>query len=302
MQALHAMRRADRENPSDPECRGRPSSASTQHGRCDRPDSRRIRRGRGRWRRREERLEKRLRLDAAAREQHETELHVPVTRPACPHGLPLLRQTVTAQCTQPGDPVRGTIFVLPLLVAVSSANVVRSPSGLRDAWATAASTRRFPWSCRFLLGNGHGVLRHGEAVPLCPRDLLLIGETGAMTPALLGRPATASAVLARVAFRRAGGCGRTRQRDPGAGHELLRDEQPNEGPSQASCADRGHTSLRPRNRLQSVGPFLVRSLPSRSPVVRIEHPIADLHPVSFILESRLGVKKRRSVNCGCSRS
>jgi hypothetical protein len=34
-----------------PQCRGRPPSASTQHGRCERPDSRRIRRGRGRRRR-----------------------------------------------------------------------------------------------------------------------------------------------------------------------------------------------------------------------------------------------------------
>ena len=193
--------------------------------------------------------EKRLRLDAAAREQHETEFHVPVTRPAYTQGLPLLRQTVAAQCIHPGDPARGTIFVPPLLVVVSSAIVVRWPSGLRSAMALSVRTRRLWCSGRLPLGSGLGVLRHGDAVLPGPRDLLLKRETGAMSPALLGRPATASAVLARVAFPRAGGCSRTRQRDPGAGHDLLRDEQPNEGPSQASCADRRHTSIRPRNGL-----------------------------------------------------
>jgi hypothetical protein len=237
-----------KEDPRDPECRGRPSSASTQHRRSDRPDSRRIRRGRGRWRRREERLEKRLQFDAAAREQHKTEFHLPVTRPAYPHGLPLLRQTVAAQRTQPGDSARETLFVTPSLLVVSSASVVRRLSGLwaASAMAVCVSTRRFSRVCRFPLGGGHGVLRHGDAVPPCPRDLLLIRETVATSPALHGRAATASAVLARIAFPRAGGRGRTRQRDPGAGHELLRDEQPNQGPSQSSCADRKHTSIRPR--------------------------------------------------------
>ena len=74
-----------------------------------------------------------------------------------------------------------------------------------------------------------------------PRDLLLIGETAAVNPTLFGRPATASAVLARVAFRRTGGCGGIRQREPRAGADLLHDEQPDEQSSQASFAGWRHT-------------------------------------------------------------
>jgi hypothetical protein len=183
--------------------------------------------------------DKRLPLDAAAREQQETGFHVPVTRPAFPRGLPQLRQTVAAQRSQPAESARRTVFVPPLLVLVSSANVLERPSGWRDALAMAVrvSTRGFSWNCRFPLGGGHDALRHGDAVLRPLLDLLLIGETGAMSPALLGRPASTSAVLERAAFRRTGGCGRTRQRHPGAGQKLLRDEQPSEGPSQASCAD-----------------------------------------------------------------
>jgi hypothetical protein len=231
---------------------------------------------------------------------------MPVPRPAYRHGLPLLRQTVAAQRTQPRDPARGTIFVLPLLIVVSSANVVRWCCGLRDALAMAVSvrTRGFSWRYRFSLGSGHDELRHGDAVLSSPLDLLLIRETGAVPPALLGRPATASAVLARKAFRRAGGFGRTRQRDPGAGQKLLRDEQPNERPSQASCADWKHTSTGPRNGLQSVEPSWVRSPLSGLPGVQSELPMSGPRHYpstsTIILAHRLGVKRRPCVNCGRS--
>jgi hypothetical protein len=239
VQAGRATKRAGGKTRAIPQCRGRPPSASTQHGRCDRPDSRRIRRGRGRRRGREEIIEKRLRLDAAAGEKSQTQFHLPVARPACPHGLPLLRQAVAAQRTQPGDPARGTIFV-PSLLVISSASVARCLFGMRGAPAMAVSTRRCLRSCRLTLGSGEGVFRHGDAVLSRPRDFLLKRETGAMSPALLGRLATASAMLAGVTFRRAGGRGRTRQRDPRASQDLLHDEQPDKGPSQASFADRRH--------------------------------------------------------------
>ena len=167
-----------------PECRGRPSGALTQHGRCDRPGSRIIRWGRGWWRGGEKMSDKRLPLDAAAREQQETGFHVPVTRPAFPRGLPQLRQTVAAQRSQPAESARRTVFVPPLLVLVSSANVLERPSGWRDALAMAVrvSTRGFSWNCRFPLGGGHDALRHGDAVLRPLLDLLLIGETGAIEP------------------------------------------------------------------------------------------------------------------------
>ncbi len=197
-------------------------------------------------------FEQRLRLDAAAREQHEEEFPVPVARPARPHGLPLLRQAVAVQRTQQGDPARRTIFVPPLLVVVFSACDGRRSTALRGGSMIAMRALGSRGGGCFPLGSGNDELRHGDAVLPSPLHLLLIRETAAVSPALLGRPATASAVLAGVAFLRAGGCGRTRQRDPGAGHDLLHDEQPGQKPSRTSCAEHRHRPTRSKAGLQGI--------------------------------------------------
>ena len=170
----------------------------------------------------------------------------------------------------------------PLLVVASSA-IFACRSFLASAVAVRA--HRFSYSVRFPRGSGHDELRHGDAVLPCPREFLLIAETAAMSPALLGRPATASAVLARVTFPRAGGCGRTRQRDPGTGQELLHDEQPNEGPSQASCPDRRHTSICPVT-VHARCVFFLKNLP-------ISHSTGEARHASTV---PIGLKELESRN------
>jgi hypothetical protein len=215
-------------------------------------------------------LERRVRIDPALREQYQAGFHLPVAGPGLRHRLPLLRMPLASQGIQPGDLARRT---MPILCALAVLSVPKALRRHGDSLGASAMTvrvraRRRLWIARFGF-RGHGVLGNGNAVSVCPSHLLLEGEARTMCPALYGRPTTASAVLARVTFPRAGSRGRRRQRDTGTGQNLLRNEQPGERPSQGSCADQRHTSLCPGNgSSEEYRAVLDRTYAFRSSVVR----------------------------------
>jgi hypothetical protein len=78
----------------------------------------------------------------------------------------------------------------------------------------------------FVFSRGENVRRHFDPVLPSPEHLLRIGPAAAVSPALLGVPASAAAVLARETLAGIGSSPGKREREPGAKHGKPRDQQP----------------------------------------------------------------------------
>ena len=140
---------------------------------------------------------------------------------------------------EPSDPAWGTRPVSRFFVVVSRARGRRCLS-LEAAQGCAARAVGFAGGPALTPRGGRDVLGHGNIVRPGPGDLLLVREATALSPALLGRPATAPAMLTWESLARSDRGGATGQRHARTDQDLHRNEQPSRQSSHAWYADRKH--------------------------------------------------------------
>jgi hypothetical protein len=168
------------------------------------------------------------------------QLHGRVRRPARARGLEIRSHAAAPRHVKPAQTMPAVSPVLRSPLFVCHARERRRLLAFHGDSVCAVQALGFAGGPALTPRGGRDVLGHGNTVRPGPCDLLLVREATALSPALLGRPATAPAMLTWESLARSDRGGATGQRHARADQNLLRNEQPGRQSSHAWYADRKH--------------------------------------------------------------